>query len=432
MWNRKKIVAAAAAALLGGAAVWSTGRTGLGHTARADPAVQAQYRCPMHPSYVSERPGTCPICGMKLVGFASRPAVDTPPSAPAPVADRAALTLSAEERRGLGLRSEPVRRTALARTIRTVGRVTPDERRLHHVHTKFEAYVERLHVDFTGKFVRKGQPLASLYSPDLVASQHEYLLAARAQRQLSASALPAVAQGGVDLLEAARRRLLLWDVRAADIARLEATGEVRRTLDLYSPVSGYVTQKMALHGMRVTPADSLFDIVDLSRLWILADVYEADLALVRPAMPATLTSSYLPGRVWRGAVTYIAPVVEEKTRTIKVRVEVENADGQLKPDMFADVMLESALGTGLVVPESALLRTGERTLVFTDVGEGRLEPREVQVGTRVANGVQVVGGLAEGERVVTAANFLLDSESRLKAALSALSPGPAPAGPHTH
>src|SRR4029079_1627820 len=176
--------------------------------------------------------------------------------------------------------TEAVRQTELARTIRTVGRVAPDERRLHHIHTKFEAYVEELHVDYVGKFVQKGEPLASLFSPELIATQEEYLLAARAKKQLSGSALPSVARGGIDLLDAARRRLQLWDIRPADIERLETTGEARRTLDLYSPVSGYVTQKMAVHGMRVTPVDTLFDIADLSHLWVFADVYEADLAAV--------------------------------------------------------------------------------------------------------------------------------------------------------
>jgi Cu(I)/Ag(I) efflux system membrane fusion protein len=222
----------------------------------------------------------------------------------------------------------------------------------------------------------------------------------------------------VDLREAAWRRLLLWDIRPTDIAVMEGSGQVRRTLDLYSPVSGYVTQKMALHGMRVTPADTLFDIADLSRLWVLADVYESDLPAVRVGLPAELSVPHLPGRAWRGSVTYIAPTVEERTRTVKVRVEVDNADGTLKPEMFADVVLESPAGKGLVAPESALLRTGQRTLVFVDLGDGRLEPREVLVGPKVAEGVQVLRGLSEGDRVVTAANFLLDSESSLKAAMA--------------
>ena len=385
----------------------------------------AYYRSPMDPSIRSDAPARDSM-GMDFVAVyedeLSGPTID----------GRAVVSLSPERRRVLGLRSEPVVRTSLARAIRTVGRVAADERRLHHVHTKYEAYIEHLYVDYTGKFVTMGEPLASLYSPELVATQQEYLLAWRARKQLASSTIPSVAQGGVDLLEAARQRLLLWDIRPADIARLEASGEVRRTLDLYSPVSGYVTEKMALHGMRVTPVDTLFDIADLSHLWVLADVYESDLPAVQVGMPATLTLSYLPGQTWRGSVTYIAPTVEEKTRTVKVRVEVDNRDGKLKPEMFADVVLESGLGVGLVVPTSALLKTGERTLVFVDLGDGRLEPREVQVGPKVAQGVQVLGGVSEGERVVTAANFLLDSESSLKAALAVISPAPASAGAHAH
>ncbi len=395
--------------------------------ASASPARQvAYYRSPMDPAVRSATPARDAM-GMDFVPVYE----DELPTGG--IAGRAVVNLSPERRRVLGLRSEPVRLLSLERTIRTVGLVAPDERRLHHVHTKFEAYVEHLYVDYTGKFVRKGEPLASLYSPELLATQQEYLLAYRAQQQLASSAIPSVARGGVDLLEAARQRLLLWDIRPADIARLEEAGEVRRTLDIYSPVSGYVTEKMALHGMRVTPADTLFDIADLSHLWVLADVYEADLSAVRVGMPAELGLSYLPGRTWGGAVTYIAPTVEEKTRTIKVRVEVDNSDGELKPGMFADVALKTALGRGLMAPESALLKTGERTLVFVDHGDGRLEPREVQVGAKVAEGVQVVGGLSEGERVVTAANFLLDSESSLKAALAVLSPAPPPsAGARAH
>jgi Cu(I)/Ag(I) efflux system membrane fusion protein len=463
------LVAAAVASAAAASGIWISCRRSVEHEGSQAATAAVQYHCPMHPTYVSDKPGNCPICGMKLVptespspGTTASPArkiayyrspMDPAVRSATPakdsmgmnfvpvyedelggagVAGRAVVSLSPDRRRILGLRSEPVRRASLDRTIRTVGRVVADERRLHHIHTKFEAYIEHLHVDYTGKFVKKGEPLASLYSPELMATQQEYLLAWRAQKQLSASALPSVARGGVDLLEAARQRLLLWDIRPADIARLEATGEVQRTLDLYSPVSGYVTQKMALHGMRVTPVDTLFDIADLSHLWVLADVYESDLPAVRVGMPAELTLSYLPGRTWRGAVTYIAPTVEEKTRTIKVRVEVDNADGQLKPEMFADVVLKSGLGNGLVVPESALLKTGERTLVFVDHGDGRLEPREVQVGPKVVEGVQVLRGLEEGERVVTAANFLLDSESSLKAALAVLTSPPPAAGGHAH
>jgi Cu(I)/Ag(I) efflux system membrane fusion protein len=402
------------------------------------PAVAAlRYHCPMHPSYVSDKPGDCPICGMKLAPIEPSPAAGASgqgayaghgTGAPAATSDRAILQLTPERRQVLGLRSEAVVRAPLERTIRTVGRVAVDERRLHHVHTKYEAYVEHLHVDFTGKFVRRGQPLLSLYAPELVATQQEYLLAYRAQRQLGGSALPPVARGGVDLLEAARQRLLLWDVRPADIEQLERTGQVRRTLDLYSPVSGYVVAKAAYHGMRVMPTDTLFDIADLSHLWVLADVYDADLASVRLGMAAELSVTYLPGRSWKGIVTWVAPTVDERTRTVKVRVEVDNRQEALKPEMFADVVLRAGLGAGLVVPEGAVVHAGERQLVFLDHGDGRLEPRVVHIGAKVAGGIQVLRGLAEGDRVVTSANFLLDSESSLRATVAAMA-GVRPSGP---
>lgn len=432
-------------------------------------AVQAvQYHCPMHPHYVTDKPGNCPICGMKLVAAdaspkpgerrvayyrspmdpsvrSEKPAKDSMGMAFLPVyedelegsavAGRAAVTLNAERRQILGIRSEPVRRARLLREIRTVGRVDVDERRLHHVHTKFDGYVEHLYVDFTGKYVKKGDHLLSIYSPELVATQQEYLLAYKAQQRLRDSGLPSVAKGGADLLDAARQRLLFWDIRPQDIARLETSGEVGRTLDLYAEMSGYVVAKMALHGMRVTPADTLFDIADLSALWVLADVYESDLPSVRLGMRAELTLPYLPGRSWRGPVTYVNPTVEENTRTVKLRVEVSNEGEQLKPGMFADVVLKVDLGEGLLLPESAVIDSGDRKLVFLDRGDGRYEPREVTLGAKLPDGYRVLAGLDEGDRVVTAANFLLDSESSLKAAISSMAPTPAPgasSAPHRH
>lgn len=418
--------------LAGGATAVLVARGGAARPRAAAPA-RVTYYCPMHPQIVSDRAGSCPICGMALVPRTDQPSAAPVATRPADVPrDRAVVTLSADRRSVLGLKSEPAVTAVLDRTLRTVGRVAVDERRVHHVHVKFEAYVEKLYVDFTGKHVQKGQPLVALYSPELVATQQEYLLALRAQKRLAESALPNVARGGVDLLEAARQRLLLWDVRPDDVRRLETAGEVRRTLDLVSPASGFVTAKTALHGMRVTPADTLFDIADLSHLWVMADVYEADLPSVRPGVPAEVTLAYLPGRSWRGQVTWIAPTVDPQSRTVKVRVEVDNAGGELKPEMFADVTLRTGRGSGLMVPESAVLRSGERDLVFVDHGDGRFEPRRVTLGGKGATGVQVLSGLAEGDRVVTAANFLLDSESSLKAALQAMAspaPGARPSTP---
>jgi multidrug efflux pump subunit AcrA (membrane-fusion protein) len=446
--------------LAGGAAVGC--RRG-GDAATKAQAAKPQYHCPMHPTYVSDRPGQCPICKMDLVpihtaatahaerkvlfyrspmdpsirsnvprkddmGMDFVPVYEDEATGPV-VSGRAMVALSPERRQLLGVRSEAVSRRHLDRTIRTVGRVAMDERRLHHVHTKYEAYVEKLYVNFVGQMVRKGDHLAALYSPELVATQQEYLLAYRAQQGLAQSGIASVAKGGTDLLEAARQRLLFWDVSPEDIAALERTGKVERTVDLHAELPGYVLQKSAVHGMRVMPADILFDIADLSAVWILADVYESDLATVELGMAAEVTLPYQPGRTWRGTVAFVNPTVEPGTRTVKVRIEVANGDYALKPDMFADVVLRRELGDALFVPESAVLRPGERRIVFLDLGDGRLAPREIETGARVEGGYAVVSGLAEGDRVVTSANFLIDSESSLKAALSSMGAAPSP-GPH--
>jgi Cu(I)/Ag(I) efflux system membrane fusion protein len=438
-----------------------------GGTAAKTEAAKPQYHCPMHPTYVSGRPGQCPICKMDLVPIQT-PAVphaerrvlfyrspmnpsirsDVPrkdemgmdfvpvyedEAAGPVVSGRAMVALSPERRQLLGVRSEPVARRYLDRTIRTVGRVAMDERRLHHVHTKYEAYVEKLYVNFIGQMVRKGDHLAALYSPELVATQQEYLLAYRAQQGLARSGIASVAKGGADLLEAARQRLLFWDVAPADIAALERTGQVQRTVDLHAELPGYVLEKRAVHGMRVMPADILFDIADLSAVWILADVYESDLATVELGMAAEVTLPYQPGRTWRGTVAFVNPTVEPGTRTVKVRIEVANGDYALKPDMFADVVLRRELGDALFVPESAVLKPGGRQIVFLDRGDGRLEPREIVTGARVEGGYAVLSGIAEGDKVVTSANFLIDSESSLKAALSSMgaaTPGPGPHAGH--
>jgi multidrug efflux pump subunit AcrA (membrane-fusion protein) len=369
------------------------------------------YRSPMDPKVRSDKPAKDTM-GMDFVPVYA----DDLQQDAASVLGRAAVTLSAERRQLLGVQSEEIHHGPLARVLRTVGRVAVDERRLHHVHTKYDGYVEHLYVDFTGKYVERGEHLLSIYD---------------ARKRMGASGISSVAQGSLDLLEAARQRLLLWDMRDEDIAALERAGKVSRTVDLHSEVAGFVVQKMAFHGMRVTPADTLFDIADLSRVWVLADIYESDLPLVRAGMRGELSVPYLPGQSWRGSVTYVNPTVEEKTRTVKVRIELANEGQQLKPDMFADVRLLADLGTGLSVPESAVIDSGGRRLVFIDRGSGRFEPREVTLGVRAGAGFQVISGLDDGERVVTSANFLLDSESSLRGALAGMAtPAPDAASRH--
>jgi Cu(I)/Ag(I) efflux system membrane fusion protein len=317
--------------------------------------------------------------------------------------------------------------------IRTVGKVAVDERRIHHVHTRFEGYVERLYVNYTGREVRQGENLLSVYSPELVATQQEYLLAFKARQELGESGIDTAAKGGVDLLAAARQRLLNWGIQPHQIRDLEQTGATSRTIDLHSDVAGYVVQKMVSEGQRVMPTDALFDVADLSHVWVIADLYESDLPLVTVGTQVTVSVPYLPGRTWTGPVSWISPTVDDKTRTVKLRVEVGNADGRLKPDMYADAQLRAQLGPGVIVPDTSIVRTGERSLVFVEQSEGRLAPREVQVGTKTERGTQILSGLDAGDRVVQTANFLLDSESSLKAAVAAMTEAPPSEGaPNQH
>ena len=382
---------------------------------------------PMTPGYKSDKPGKSPFMDMQLV-----PVYDDGGAAgagtPKDVAGYSAIQLASDRQQLIGVQIGKAEKRKLSKNIRAVGRIAVDETTLSHIHAKFEGYIERLFVDFTGKPVRKGQPLASIYSPDLLATEQEYLLAYRASRQFAQSPNPDLARNGKELYDSARQRLLLWDIRPADIERLEKTGVPTKALTLYSPIDGTVMVKNAVEGNRVMPGDSLFEIAGLQRVWALADVYEYEIPLVRVGQTAVATLSYLPGREWRGRVSFISPVVDEKTRTVKVRVDIDNGDMTLKPDMFAEVRIEQAGGDVLAVPTDAVLSTGSRTIVFIPREGGRFEPREVKLGNRVDGWYQVLSGLGEGEPVVTQANFLIDSESRLKAALSDMA-APKPAAP---
>jgi RND family efflux transporter MFP subunit len=388
----------------------------------------------MVPGYKSDKPGKSPYMDMQLVPVYEDESTSPPEASRVP--GYAAISLSPERQQAIGIQLGKAEVRDLSRTIRTVGRVALDETLLYQVRPKFEGFVEELFVDYTGKSVRKGQPLLSIYSPELLAAQQEYLLALRARRRLGDSANPQVALGAVELLQSAKQKLLLWDIQPADIERLETTGQPQKALPLYSPVDGFVMTKNAVRGGRVMPSDTLFEIGGTSRVWLLADVYEAEAAAVHTGDPAQMTLPYLPGRVWKGKVAFIAPVLDETTRTIKVRLEFPNPDAALKPGMFADVVLEEALGRVLTVPESAIMTTGTRSLVFVARDGGRFEPREVKTGARVDAWYEIREGLATGEKVVTQANFLVDSESRLKGALAgppgASGAAGSPAAPEHH
>ena len=324
--------------------------------------------------------------------------------------------LSADRQQFLGVVLTAVTRRPLVREVRTVGRVEYDERRLAFVNLKFGGWIERLDVDFTGVFVRRGESLFSIYSPELVSAQEEYLLALKGVRGLSPAADSGVASAARNVLGAARQRLEWWDIRDDHIRELADTGKPRRTLEVHSPIDGYVIEKMAIQGMRVEPGMNLYKIADVSRVWVDASIYEYEVSLIKVGQDATVALPYTPGKVLHGRISYVYPYLDEATRTVRVRIDFANPNGALKPGMYAEAVVRSPQGTGLAVPKSAILDTGSRKLVFVSRGEGRFDPRTIRTGIEAGDYYEVLEGLVEGEQVVTSANFLIDSESQLSTA----------------
>ena len=370
---------------------------------------------PMHPAYRSDKPGIAPDCGMNLVPKyldEEEAMAEMPPGT---------VMLSAEKQQLIGVRTAPVRRERLQRTLRTVGRVEMDETRISRVHTKVEGWVEEVYGDFVGKLVRKGQPLFTLYSPELVSTQEEYLLARRGRDSLGDSSYANVADGANALLRAARQRLALWDINEEQIRRLEKTGEVQRTLTIIAPVTGFVMTRDIYPQTFVKPDKVLYEITDLSRVWVKADIYEFELPYVRVGQEAIMRLSYFPGRIFRGKITYLYPTVDPQTRTAQVRIEFRNRRFDLKPDMFADVEIKIDYGVHTLIPSEAVLDSGMRQIVFVARDGGVFEPREVEVGPVFDGQAAILRGIEPGEIVVSSGNFLIDSESKLSAATGGLS-----------
>jgi RND family efflux transporter MFP subunit len=323
-----------------------------------------------------------------------------------------------------------VERRAIRRTLRAVGKVAVDERRTVRVHTKYAGFIEELYADFVGRPVKEGEPLFTIYSPELVAAQQEYLVALRARQELRGAPHREVIAGTETLVEAARERLRLWDVTEEEIARLEREGKPRRTLTVYAPASGMITGRAAFpRGRTVTPEMELFTITDFSDVWLIAELYEFEAAQVRMGQAATVRLSYQPESPYRARVSYIFPTVDPKTRTVRVRLDLPNPALELKPEMFADVEFAVDYGTHVVVPEEAVLDSGTQKTVFVVHEGGYFEPRAIRTAGRLAGlpddskqgePVIVLAGLKPGERVVTSANFLIDSESRLRSATRAM------------
>ena len=370
---------------------------------------------PMHPAYTSDQPGIAPDCGMNLVPkYADEVEAmqDRPPGT---------VMLSAEKQQLIGVRTTEVRRAPLQRTIRTVGRVEADETKIAHIHVKVSGWVETVYVDFVGKLVRKGQPLFTFYSPDLVSTQQEYLIARRGQKRLGESSYQDVARSAESLLRAARNRLRLWDISDEQIQQLEESGQVTRTMTIYSPINGFVTHRNLYEQAYVKPDTELYMLADLSTIWVYADIYEYEVPFVRVGQRAIMQLSYFPGKTYAGRVSYIYPTLDSKTHTVRVRLDFRNPGFALKPGMFADVELKINYGTQTLIPSEAVLDSGLRQIVFIAKPGGFFEPREVQLGARLENQYIVLSGLEPGQTIVTSGNFLIDSESRLSTAAGGIS-----------
>ena len=369
------------------------------------------YKDPMHPWITSDKPGKAPDCGMDLV----------PVYEGEEEVEEGVVRIDPAVVQNIGVKIEPVKRMKLTKTIRTIGRVDYNERKIAMLTTKVSGWIEKLYVDYTGKFVRKGEPLFEIYSPELVTAQEEYLQAINYKQSVSKSNDPNIIEGANQLVESAKKRLLYWDITEEQITELEETKQIRKTLTLYSPVDGVVVEKNIFLGMKISPGMNLMKIADLSSVWIYADIYQYELPWVKVGEDAEVEISYIPGKILMGKVVYVYPFLQPETKTVKVRLEFENPGYLLKPDMYVNVNIKSKVAIdALVVPEQSVIRTGTRDIVVVALGGGRFKSVEVKLGVLADGYYQVLDGLRENENIVISSHFLIDSESNLKSALAQL------------
>jgi Cu(I)/Ag(I) efflux system membrane fusion protein len=406
------------------------------------------YHCPMHPSVVQDHPGECPICSMTLVpkpegapGQKMKAATTTPAADPRPVPGLAEIDLPADRIQLIGMRTARVERAALADSLHTVGVIATNERGLSEISVRFSGWVQQLMVSETGQRVRRGEVLANVYSPEVLRAEQEYLTARGWDGKIGAGVEPMAAGHHGDaspatgmqgsMAEDARHRLMLLGIAAPEIDAMASRGKVGDSVPIRSPSDGYVTARNVVAGAAIQAGAPLFEVADLSKVWFLADVFEQDAGRLRMGQKAILELAAYPGERFTGRVQFVSPTLNAATRTLRVRLEFANKTGaagvKLRPGMYGNAALELPSASGLVIPSEALVDTGEHQYVFVAKAEGHFEPRLVKVGARAGDKVQVSEGVAEGETVVTTGNFLLDSESRLRAAIDGQTAAPAAA-----
>ena len=393
------------------------------------------YVDPMHPAYKSDKPGIAPDCGMKLEPVYEGGGNPEPGSAHSGM-----LNISDKKQQLIGVEYGQAEWTSSSSSFRASGKVAQDETRVIRLHPKVQGWIEQVFVDFVGARVEKGDRLMTIYSPEMLAAQQDYLLALQARNILKNSPLAEAAGNSDSLIRASRTRLELLDLGQARIDELQTTGQAQRSITVFAPAGGYIIARNAFPGQKAGPETELYAIGDLSRVWVVADVFESDARNVRVGQSVVVGLPYENGKGFGARVSYIQPQIDPATRTLKVRIDAPNPAMRLKPDMFVDVEFQSASQRKLTVPAEAVLDAGERKTVFVDRGNGNLEPRQIETGERLGDRVEIVKGLKAGERIVTSGNFLIDSESQLKEALKAApeshsgheTPPPAHTGGHQH
>lgn len=376
-----------------------------------------QWTCSMHPFIIKDKPGACPICGMELIKK-----IDSVP------ADGAAMTpeqkqqadmlghvsMSATQRIMANVETVEAKKATLNKEINAVGIVQYDQSRQAKATAWIAGRIDKLNVNTVGAFVSKDRPVAEVYSPDLVATQQEYLLAVKSREQLKNSPIATISQNGDGLVASAKQRLMLFGVKESQIAALEKEGKPNISLPIYTPISGIVIEKMVQQGQYVNVGEVLFNVADLSRVWVEVEVYENEFPNVHLGQRVEISSQSFPGKPFSGKISYIYPFLDPKTRTVKARVEMPNPGLKLKPDMFVNAVIKVPLGSAIVLPVTAVMDTGKRQVAWVESSPGMFEPRDVQVGQRTDDKIQILSGIKAGDKVAVSGSYLIDSESQLK------------------